>query len=145
MTADQAKILIVEDDPDTADSVKLVLESEGYRTVHAPNAVDGMEKLRAERPDLVLLDVMMPTGTEGFHFVWDLRKDGDAALRDTPILIMSAIHQTTRDRFYPDQSDKEYAPYEYLPVQGFLDKPLDFTTLLGEVRLALDRKGPNPA
>ncbi len=104
-----------------------------------------MARAERDKPDLILLDVMMPSGTEGFHFVWDLRKDSDEALRDTPILIMSAIHQTTKDRFYPDQSDKDYQPYEYLPVQGFLDKPLNFDTLLGEIRLALQGKGPNPA
>ncbi len=140
MAAEQAKILIVEDDQDTADTVKLVLESEGYQTLHAPDAVAGMAAARDARPDLILLDVMMPTGTEGFHFVWDLRKEEDQALAMTPILIMTAIHQTTKDRFYPDQSDGEYQPYEYLPVQGFLDKPLNFDTLLGEIRVALQQK-----
>ena len=140
----QKRVLIVEDDQDTADALKLVLENEGYQTVHAPNAEDGLSRARADHPDLILLDVMMPAGTEGFHFVWDLRKDGDEALRRTPILVMTAIHQTTRQRFYPDQSDREYAPYEYLPVQAFLDKPLNFDQLLGEVRLALESKGSNP-
>ena len=139
------RILIVEDDQDTADTIKLVLENEGYQTRHAPNAVDGMAAAHADHPDLILLDVMMPSGTEGFHFVWDLRKDTDEALRGTPIIVMTAIHQTTKTRFYPDQADKDYAPYEYLPVQAFLDKPLNFDALLGEVRLVLAGKGANPA
>lgn len=138
-------ILIVEDDQDTAEALKLVLENEGYRTLHSSNAVEGLERARAERPDLILLDVMMPAGTEGFHFVWDLRKEPEPKLSQTPILVMSAIHQTTNLRFYPEQSDKEYGPYEFLPVQAFLDKPLNFDTLLGEVRLALEGKGANPA
>ncbi len=144
MAETAAKILIVEDDQDTADTARLVLEREGYHVVHALEAKEGMAKARAERPDLVLLDVMMPTGTEGFHFVWDLRKEPDETLRNTPILIMTAIHQTTKLRFYPDQSDGQYEPYEYLPVQGFLDKPLDFDTLLEQVKLALQHKGANP-
>ena len=144
MAETAAKILIVEDDQDTADTAKLVLEREGYAVLHALEAEEGMAKARAERPDLILLDVMMPTGTEGFHFVWDLRKEADEHLRSTPILIMTAIHQTTKLRFYPEQSDGQYEPYEYLPVQGFLDKPLDFDTLLNQVKLALEHRGANP-
>ncbi len=76
---------------------------------------------------------MMPSGTEGFHFVWELRKEADEKLKETPVIVMSAIHQTTKLRLYPDQSDKTYEPYEYLPVQGFLDKPVDFKQMLAEI------------
>ena len=140
----KTKILIVEDDPDAAESMKVVLESGGYQVLHALDPVDGLAKVRAERPGMVLLDVMMPTGTEGFHFVWELRQDADEGVKKTPIIVTSAIHQTTKLRLYPDQSDKDYEPYEYLPVQGFLDKPVDFKKLLEEVRLVLEGKGANP-
>jgi len=130
-------ILIVEDDADTADSVQLVLEKEGYRAITAPTAQEGLEKVRGSRPDLVLLDVMMPAGTEGFQFVWSLRQDEDPALRDTPIIVLTAIHQTTPLRLYPDQSDGTYSPNEFLPVQGFLDKPVAFDKLLSQVRQGL--------
>ncbi len=138
------RILIVEDDPDTADTLKVVLEGEGYQVAHALNAPGGLAAARKERPDLILLDVMMPSGTEGFHFVWDLRKEEDEALKQTPIIVLTAIHQLTKLRFYPEQSDKEYEPYEYLPVQGFLDKPVDFTQLVEEAQLVLSGKGANP-
>ncbi len=140
----QRRILIVEDDPDTADTLRVVLEGEGYQVAHALNAPGGLAAARKERPDLILLDVMMPSGTEGFHFVWDLRKEPDEAVKKTPIIVMTAIHQTTKLRFYPEQSDKEYEPYEYLPVQGFIDKPVDFPKLLQEVQLVLSGKGANP-
>jgi len=131
------RILVVEDDRDAADMMKLVLESEGHSVSTAADAEQGMKKLRAEKPDLVLLDVMMRTGTEGFHFVWNLRKDRDAGCRDIPIIILSAIHQGTKLRFYPDQSDGFYQPYEYLPVQGFLDKPASPEQLVMEVKRVL--------
>jgi two-component system alkaline phosphatase synthesis response regulator PhoP len=131
------KILIVEDDPDTQESVKLVLEQEGYTTVTAGDAKEGLKKVRAERPDLILLDVMMPEGTEGFHFVWELRKDEDAGLRDLPIIVLTAIHGTTPFKFYPDQSDGVYGPNEYLPVQAFFDKPVPFDELIAEVKKLL--------
>jgi len=130
-------ILIVEDDPDAVETLKLVLEEEGYRVVSAPDAEKGLAAVREDRPDLILLDIMMPSGTEGFHFVWNLRQDPDAQYRDIPILVLTAIHQTTPLRLYPEQSDTSYGPYEYLPVQGFLDKPVAFDKLLGQVKSLL--------
>jgi CheY-like chemotaxis protein len=135
------KILIVEDDQDQADALQIMLEVEGYDTLHAPDAPTGLALARAERPDLILLDVMMPTGTEGFHFVWDLRKDPDPQIKDVPVIIMTAIHEKTKLRFYPDQADSQYEPGEYLPVQAFLDKPVQSETLLREVKQVLEGKG----
>ncbi len=120
------KILIVDDDPDIVEALGLVLEQQGYTTVGAGSAEDGMEKVHSERPDLIVLDVMMPSGSEGFHFVWDLRKDPDPACRDLPIIMLTAVHQRSSEKFYPDQSDGVYKPNEYLPVQAFFDKPVPF-------------------
>jgi CheY-like chemotaxis protein len=135
------KILIVEDDPDAAEALRMVMEKEGYATISALNAKEGAEKLHAERPDLILLDVMMPEGTEGFHFVWDLRKDPDERLRNLPIIVLTAIHGTTPLKFYPEQSDGTYRPYEYLPVQAFFDKPVPFDELVAEVKRLLEAGG----
>ncbi|MBN1460671.1 MAG: response regulator [Armatimonadetes bacterium] len=134
---DGKKILIVEDDPDTVEAVKLVLEKHGYAVISAPNAEEGLKSAQTERPDLVLLDVMMPAGTEGFHFVWALRKEEDEALRDTPIIVLTAIHETSPLKLYPEQQDSTYSPYEYLPVQGFFDKPVDMEKLLAELKKQL--------
>ncbi|MFB3880595.1 MAG: response regulator [Armatimonadota bacterium] len=132
--AGRKKVLIVEDDPDTVEALTLVLEKNGYQTVSAPNAQEGLAKVKSESPNLVLLDVMMPAGTEGFHFVWTLRKDSDPASRDLPIIVLTAIHETSPVRLYPEQTDSTYGPYEYLPVQAFFDKPVDMTRLLAEVK-----------
>jgi CheY-like chemotaxis protein len=131
--AANAKILIVEDDPDVVEAVTLVLESEGYQVSAAYDAEDGLAKVEADRPDLIVLDVMMPDGTEGFHFVWRLRNKMPVEVRDVPILMLTAIHSTTRLRFYPDSSDGTYQAGEYLPVEGFIDKPVDPAYLLRTV------------
>ena len=115
----------------------LVLEKEGYEVCSAPNAEDGLKAVKSERPGLVLLDVMMPAGTEGFHFVWTLRKDLEAECRDIPIIVLTAIHESSPMKLYPDRSDGTYDAYEYLPVQGFFDKPVDITKLLAEVKRLL--------
>lgn len=130
-------ILVVEDDADMAETIRIILESKRYRVIGASSKNEGLDKARAERPDLILLDVMLPEGTEGFHFVWELRRDPDAEVRDIPIIVVSALHETTNLRFYPDQSDDTYQAGEYLPVQDFVDKPLDPADLLSRVERLL--------
>ena len=132
-----ATVLIVEDDADMAETIRVILESKDYQVIAATSKDEGLDKVRAERPDLVLLDIMMPEGTEGFHFVWELRRDPDAEVRDIPIIVVSALHETTNLRFYPDQSDDTYQAGEYLPVQDFVDKPLDPADLLSRVERLL--------
>ena len=112
--------------------MKLVLENRGYATAEAYNASEAMGKVRQNRPDLILLDIMMPDGIEGFHFVWDLRQM-EPPLRDIPIIVVTAIHDKGELRYYPEQSDGTYEPGEYLPVQDFIDKPIQPADLLDRV------------
>jgi two-component system alkaline phosphatase synthesis response regulator PhoP len=135
------KVLVVEDDPDAAETLQIVLEDEGCTVVRAADAQQGLAKAKSERPDVILLDIMMPSGTEGFHFVWDLRKDPDEQVRDTPIIVLTAIHGTTRLRFYPDQTDTEYGAGEFLPVQAFLDKPASSEQLKAKISEVLAQAG----
>lgn len=136
--AGKANILIVEDDTDMVDALSIVLEGAGYEVCSAADVEQGLEAVERERPDLILLDVMMPEGTEGFHFVWKLRSTFPHPLRGTPIIILTAIHSKTALRFYPDVGDGTYAPGEYLPVQHFLDKPVEPDDLLQKVAHLLE-------
>lgn len=135
--AKTGKIMVVDDDPDIVDILRLVLESADYEVASAASAPEALETVKTFRPDLVLLDVMMPEGTEGFHFVWTLRNNYPPELADTPIIILSAIHESTKLRFYPDQTDGTYRAGEFLPVQGFIDKPADPHALLQKVEQVL--------
>ena len=134
-------ILVVEDDADMAETIRIILESKRYRVIGASSKNEGLDKARAERPDLILLDVMLPEGTEGFHFVWELRRDPNAEIRDIPIIVISALHQTTDLRFYPEQSDDADVAPDYLPVQDFIDKPVDPADLLDRVERVLSGAG----
>jgi len=136
-----AKILVVDDDRDLVEVIRITLESGGYQVLVAYNAREGLALVQAERPDLVLLDVMMPDGTEGFHFVWNLRQWDDPYLAETPIVILSAIHEKTSLRFYPDSGDGTYQAGEFLPVQDFADKPLSPDQLLAVVGRVLTTSG----
>jgi len=137
---EQAKILIVEDDADLVKVMSVILEAQAYQVVTAASKEEGLEKVKTENPDLILLDIMLPEGTEGFHFVWELRSQFDKPYRNIPILVLTSIHETTPLRFYPDQSDGTYAPYEYLPVQDFVDKPIDPEDLVARVKRLLEAK-----
>jgi CheY-like chemotaxis protein len=133
----RAKILTVDDDRDLVETLRIVLESGGYEAVAAYDAEAGLEKVRSERPDLVLLDVMMPNATEGFHFVWKLRNLEGEYFRSVPVIVLTAIHEKTELRFYPDSADGTYKAGEYLPVQDLLDKPVDPGDLLQRVERVL--------
>ena len=135
------KILLVDDDPDLREVLRIVLEDAGYRVVLAEGRPEGMEMVEKERPDLILLDVMMPEGTEGFHMVWRLRNRTDEYFRTVPIIILTAIHEKTELRFYPDSADGTYAAGEFLPVQGFVDKPVDHHILIEEIQRVLSLNG----
>lgn len=133
----RGKILTVDDDRDLVETLRIVLESGGYEMVAAYDAETGLEKVRSERPDLVLLDVMMPNATEGFHFVWKLRDLEGEYFRTVPVIVLTAIHEKTELRFYPDSDDGTYRAGEYLPVQDFMDKPVDPNDLLEHLERVL--------
>ena len=134
---DKTKILLVDDDQDLVDILTMVLEGRGYEVVSAYDASQALEAADSERPELIILDVMMPEATEGFHVVWNLRRRDETYFQDVPIIMLTAIHERTALRFYPDSGDGTYSAGEYLPVQGFVDKPVEPDALLRELERVL--------
>jgi len=132
-----AKILVVEDNPNIARVIQIALQTEGHEVLTASSKEEGEATAVANQPDLMIVDVMMPKGTEGFHLVWKIRQMEDEALKNVPIIMATGIHETTELRFYPDQSDGTYEPGEFLPVQGWIDKPIKAEELLNKVNIAL--------
>jgi CheY-like chemotaxis protein len=85
----KAKILCVEDDPDMIDYLTLVLGKAGYEVIGADGGAQGLELMRQEQPDLVLLDLMMPE-MDGAEVL--LRKGRDEAIRDIPVIALTALN-----------------------------------------------------
>jgi DNA-binding response OmpR family regulator len=83
-----AKILCIEDDPDMIDYLALVLGKAGYKVIGADGGAQGLELMRREQPDLVLLDLMMPE-MDGAEVL--LRKGRDEAIRDIPVIALTAL------------------------------------------------------
>lgn len=130
METKSKRILIVDDDPDFITATRAVLASAGYEVAECTKATDAMARVREFQPDLIVLDVMMETGTAGFQVSYQVRKDPHCAR--IPILMVTAIHQTTPLRFSPDTDG------EFLPVQRLLDKPVPAEVLLAEVAHLLE-------
>lgn len=130
---EKRRILIVDDDVDLSDSLKVVFERAGYDTLTAASRLEGMEKIRTEQPDLIILDVMMETWQDGFEMSRDLK--GDPQFKDTPILMLSSIEELTGIEVKSSVGDPVW-----LPVNAFLDKPVAPDTLLATVRNLL--QGP---
>jgi CheY-like chemotaxis protein len=131
-----AKILIIDDDPDIVLAARLCLQSAGHEVFDANSGDKGLSLLATLNPDLIILDVMMASTTEGFQTALKLRSPDTgspyAAYRDIPIMMMTAIHTTTDLRFAPDQ--------DYLPVDMFVDKPIDPDDLIRKVNALLGKK-----
>ncbi|MBN1640543.1 MAG: response regulator [Anaerolineae bacterium] len=81
------RILCIEDEPQMIDLIRLILEGEGYDVIGAEGGVEGLERMRAERPDLILLDLMMPEmdGGDVFHHMKE-----EVALQDIPVIVVTA-------------------------------------------------------
>lgn len=129
-----AKILMIDDDPDVVLAIRIPLEAAGYEFHAAHNGSEGLEMIRELNPDLIVLDVMMDTATEGFQTSLKLRDrapDAEyAAYRDIPILMLTAVHTTTPLRFAPDE--------DYLPVDAFLEKSANPEQILAKVEELLE-------
>jgi len=127
------KILIIDDDADLTKATQAVLESEQYIVVTAANRREGMEKIKAEQPDLIILDVMMDTWEDGFEMARELKKNDEC--NEIPILMLTGVEEKTGINFKSTAGDKTWCP-----VDGFLDKPVEPEVLLAEIRKLLADK-----
>lgn len=128
-----AKILIVDDDPDLTKALKATLESKDYTVITASTGPEGMDKISSHKPDLLILDVMLATSQEGFEIVRKLRKDPRS--KKMPILMLSAIKGKTGIDFKSAVEDPDW-----LPADSFLDKPVEPQVLLAEIKRLLSPK-----
>ena len=128
-----AKILIIDDDSDIVESMRVVLESKGYSVSCAFTGSEGLKKAREEYPDLIILDVMMPEGIDGFEVAREMRKD--AGIKQVPILMLTAIKEKTGLDFQKEAGDEDW-----LPVDDYCAKPLNHDALLKKVAKLLGKK-----
>jgi chemotaxis family two-component system response regulator PixH len=135
MKADQALILIVDDDYDFLEINRFILEGAGYRVVTATNPTEALERVAAEAPQLVITDLMMTSVDAGFTFAAQLKNDPRTA--GVPIIISTSVSSQLGLNFRPE-TDEDLAK---MHVDAYFDKPIRGDALLAKVAELLDRAG----
>lgn len=125
----QKKILIIDDDIDLVEAMRLTLENAGFEVIDAQDGQKGLEKIEKEKPDLVLLDVMMETQDEGFHIAYQIRNNEETA--DLPIIMLTAVGAETGFSFDKEKDE------DFLPVDEFIEKPVNPDTLIEYVKKSM--------
>jgi two-component system response regulator VicR len=128
------KVVYIGDEPEMIDLIKLILEPEGFDVVGAMGGCEGLEVIAREKPDLVLLDIMMPDSDDGWD-VWDQMK-ADEELKDIPVIVISKA-----------TSIDEILGLRIARVDGYVKKPFSPDELLHVVYqvLKLSELGEAPA
>ncbi|HAZ10694.1 MAG: hypothetical protein A2047_02195 [Omnitrophica bacterium GWA2_41_15] len=124
------KILIIDDDPDITEAIKVVLESKNYKVDNAGSGEEGLKKVKINKPDLIILDVMMETGDKGFDVARELKNS--PSTQDIPILMLTAIKEKTGLDFKKEAGDETW-----LPVDDYVEKPLKPEELISKVEKLL--------
>jgi two-component system alkaline phosphatase synthesis response regulator PhoP len=128
----RAKILLVDDDKDFIETTRTVLESKPYQIIIASNGDEGLRKAREEKPDLILMDVIMPV-KDGFTAAEQLKKDPQ--LRKIPTLMLTAFAAKSRETSIPVSRGLS------LETEDYIEKPVSPDELLARVEKHLKKAG----
>lgn len=118
-----AKILLVDDDPDFVNITRTVLQSQNHEVKTAANGQQALAAMRAERPDVVLLDIMMSYVLDGVDVTHEMA--ADPTLEDIPVIMVTSLASTPDADIFPTD--------EHVEVEGWLSKPIKPNELLAEV------------
>ena len=129
----QKKILVVDDDPDILDVVTMILESRGYEVVTARDGIEALANLKAEKPDLMILDLLMPK-MDGFAVCKELQDPRWSKYRDIPILILTSVREEASRRRYELETGQK------LSVDYYIEKPVSPEVLIDTVEKLIEHK-----
>ena len=127
-------ILIIDDDPDFVEVTKAILEAKQYEVISAYSPDEGLAKLEEGIPDVMILDVMMGRGAEGFIFARNLRKDPRFA--KMPILMLTSMREQTGFDFPGERIHSKF-----LPVDDYIEKGIEPQVLLEKIEQQLGKRG----
>ena len=123
--SDKQLVLVVDDDPDLVEAVSMKLESENYRVTKAYDGVQAWEKIKEERPALVILDVMMPK-KDGYQVCDEIKKDPE--YKDITVVLLTAVGSAVTSTNYMHRDGMTTLADDYIP------KPIDLDRLMEIVR-----------
>jgi DNA-binding response OmpR family regulator len=128
----KAKILLVDDDEDFVEATKMALESKNYDVIVSVNGDDGLKKARSEKPDLILLDVIMP-GKDGFTTAELMKKDD--VVKKIPVLMLTSYAARGGGTGIPRSKGME------LEADDYIDKTVSPSDILARVEMHLAKIG----
>ena len=123
------KVLVVDDDPDILDAITTILSTQPYQIDTARDGIECVDKVRAEIPDLIVLDLLMPK-KDGFAVVRELR--GNPKYAKIPILILTSVREDASRRRYELETGLA------MDVQDYVEKPISPADLLERVKNLLE-------
>ena len=124
------KILVVDDDPDFVESVKMMLENKNYEVITAYDGIEGLQKTKEELPDLIILDVMMPN-KDGYSTCAELKADPN--YNKIPILLLTAVVSQMPTTSYTQRMGMETEADDYI------DKPVEPSELVRRAEILLQK------
>jgi two-component system, OmpR family, response regulator len=122
-----ALIAVIDDDVDIREASELVLTSKGYKVITASNPKDGYDTIIKNKPDLIILDVMMDEPDDGFFLAQKLRRDKIT----TPIIMYTSVSKAV---------GMDFGASEMVPVDEFVEKPISPELLIQKVESFLNKK-----
>lgn len=125
-----AKILVVDDDHDFLNATRIVLENEGHEVIEATSGSDGYQKAKDEKPDVIVLDVIMDSVLDGLSMSQQMEED--SSVRDIPIIMVTSIANTDYAELFPTD--------DYIHIRAFLSKPITPANLIKQVNKLLPKK-----
>ncbi|MFH1147346.1 MAG: response regulator [Pseudomonadota bacterium] len=126
------KIMVVDDDPDMRETLEMILGAAGYTIVTACNGEDCLGKLKEEKPDLLILDLLMPK-MDGFEVCKALKDPRRAKYAGMPVIILSSIREGVSQRRYELETGVQ------LDVDDYVEKPVESKILLERVGRILNK------
>jgi DNA-binding response OmpR family regulator len=127
--SDKQLILVVDDDPDLVESVAMKVESKNFRVAKAYDGIEAWEKIKEERPDLIILDVMMPR-KNGYELCDELKKDNQ--YKDIVVVLLTAVGDAVTTTKYTHFGGKTTLADDFIP------KPIDLDRLMEIVKENLE-------
>jgi two-component system, OmpR family, alkaline phosphatase synthesis response regulator PhoP len=131
----KGEILLVDDDRDIRDSLRIILENNGYTVRLASNGKEALEALKTALPGVMVLDIMMSTDTEGFDLAYALKQKPE--FENMPIIILTGFLDKVREEG-PDQY--QHILGESWPAKWMFEKPVDTKRLLDKIATILGGK-----
>jgi two-component system alkaline phosphatase synthesis response regulator PhoP len=127
------KILVVDDDPDVREALKIILEQSGYQVITAQNGIEGLTSLKVDQPGLMILDLLMPK-MDGFAVLKELEGPRWSGFKNIPIIILTAVREEASQRRYELETGVD------LSVADYVEKPINPDILVEKVKRLIRSK-----